>query len=107
MQQINRAYQEGDYDTLVRIDQENMSDQELTVDNLEDILLRVIKEIMHQKELFADLKKSEWYDWMVKIERAKKKNSNIFADTERQLLHDIVAKLALIKSLKAQLHINL
>lgn len=103
MKRINRAYQEADYDTLIRIDQESLTEHEQTVDNLEEILLRIMKEIMQQTQLFAELKKSEWYDWMLKIERAKKKHINIFAETERHLLNDIVAKLNLIKELKLQI----
>jgi hypothetical protein len=103
MKMINRAYQEADYDTLMKIDQENLTEQEQTVDNLEGILIRLMKEIIQQTQLYIQLKKSEWYDWMIKIERAKKKNINIFADTERHLLNDIVAKLDLIKELKQQI----
>lgn len=103
MKQINRAYQEGDYEQLARIDQDNLAEHEQTVDNLEEILIRILREIMLQTELLRKLKKSEWYEWMIKIDRAKKKNINIFADTERHLLNDIVAKLDLVKSLKAQI----
>lgn len=103
MKIINRAYQEGDYDQLANIDQENLAEHEQTIESLEEILLRLIKNIMQQTELYKNLKKSEWYDWMIKIDRAKKKNINIFADTERQLLNDIVAKMDLIKELKSQI----
>jgi|SRR6185369_16868810 len=103
MKQINRAYQEGDYDKLVKIQEEQVADHELTVDNLEEILIKVLNEIMQQNTEYADLKKSEWYFWMIKIDRAKKKNINIFVDTERQLLNDIVVKLDIIKELKAQM----
>lgn len=103
MKQVNRAYQEGDFEKLLRIDQDNLSEHEQTVDTLEDILLRIIKNIMRQNTFYKSLKTSEWYDWMIKIERAKRKQSNIFAETERQLLNDIVAKLELIKDLKKQI----
>lgn len=106
MKLINRAYQEGDYDQLLRIDQENLEENEQTIENLEEILLRLIKHIMQQTELFISLKKSEWHSWMLKIEQAKKKHVNIFAETEKQLLDDIVAKMDLIKDLKAQIETN-
>ena len=77
MKKINHAYQESDYDTLLRISQENLTEHEQTVDSLEEILLRLMKELLLQTELFTQLKKSEWYDWMIKIERAKKKHINI------------------------------
>ena len=103
MKQVNRAYQEGDYDQLVKIEQESMSDQEMTIDNLEDILLRLMKEIFQQDTVYLELKNSEWYAWMIRIDRAKKKNINIFVDTERQLLNDIVAKMDLVRDLKSQI----
>ncbi len=103
MKLINRAYQEGNYDQLVKIQEENVADQELTIDNLEEILIKVLNEIMQQNEEYKELKQSEWYYWMIKIEKAKKKNINIFVDTERQLLNDIVVKLDIIKTLKAQM----
>lgn len=103
MQQINKAYQEGDLEQLEHIDQENLEDHETTVENLEEILLRLLRAIEVQTQTYKELKQSEWYDWMIKIERAKKKHENIFADTERYLLNDIVRKIELIKSLKAEL----
>jgi hypothetical protein len=103
MKQINRAYQEGDYDLLVKIEQDHLGDKETSVGNLEDILLRVMNEINEQNLIYASLKESEWFDWMIKIERAKKKTENIFADTERNLLNTIVAKIELLKDLKAQI----
>jgi len=90
-------------DALLRIEQENLAVHEETVDNLEEILLRIIKEIMQQRHLYSELKKSEWYGWMKKIEQAKKKDQNIFAETEKQLLDDIVTKIKLVKDLKAQI----
>jgi hypothetical protein len=103
MKQINRAYQERDYDQLLKIDHENMVVQEMTIDNLSEILIRLTNDITNQKKFYADLKESEWYDWMLKIEKAKKKSLNIFAETERRLLNDIVAKLDIIKKLKSQI----
>lgn len=103
MKQINRAYQEGNYDQLLKIDHENRVVAEMTIDNLEEIFVRLSEEIRQQKKLYAKLKISEWYDWMIKIEKAKKKSINIFADTERRLLNDIVAKFAKIKKLKLQI----
>jgi hypothetical protein len=103
MKQINRAYQENNYDQLAKIDEENMPTQELTIDNLEDILVRIIKEIMQQRQQYQDLKKSEWYSWMIRIQKAKKTNINIFAETEKHLLDDIVAKMDLIKKITQQI----
>ncbi len=103
MKQINRAYQEGDYDQLLKIEHDSQSQKEQTINNLEEILVKLVNEIMQQNEQFRDLKNSEWYSWMIKIDRAKRKNMNIFVETERQLLNDIVVKLDLIKELKTQI----
>lgn len=103
MIQINRAYEEGDYEQLEKIEKEHAASRETTIENLEEMLLALMKEIDDQAQTFAELQKSEWYDWMIKIENAKKKHKDIFADTEKRLLDDIVAKLDLIKSLKMQM----
>lgn len=103
MKQINRAYQEGDYDHLVKIEKDNMVHDETTIDNLEEILITIMRDIEKQKQLYKDLKNSEWYGWMEKIERAKKKKENIFAETEKMLLDDIVAKYEVLKLLKKQI----
>ena len=103
MKQINRAYQEGDYDQLVRIERDNLAQKETTVDNLEEILETVLRDIDIQIAEYKDLKVSEWYGWMEKINRAKKTNMNIFADTERMLLDDIVVKIDMLNALKDQI----
>lgn len=103
MKQINRAYQEGDYYQLVKIEKDNIVIEESTIDNLEEILVTLIGDIEKQKLLFRELKNSEWYGWMEKIERAKKKKENIFAKTERTLLDDIVAKYDVLNALKKQI----
>lgn len=106
MKQINRAYQEGDYDQLVKIERDNVLHEETTIDNLEEILLTLMTDIEKLRIEMRELKQSEWHDWMEKIERAKKKNSNIFADTERKLLDDIVAKYDVLNALKAEIRIK-
>lgn len=103
MKQINKAYQEGDYEQLVKIEKDNLDHKETSVVNLEEILLQLLNDIEHQKIEFSELKQSEWYGWMEKIERAKKKKENIFASTERMLLDDIVAKYDVLNALKAQI----
>ncbi len=100
MKQINRAYEEGDHEKLLKIEKENAATKETTIENLEDMLLNLMKEIDEQVTIYKDLKDSEWYDWMIKIEIAKRKNKDIFADTESRLLDDIIEKLDHIKLLK-------
>ena len=103
MKQVNKAYQEGDMDQLIRIEQDHLEDKETTVEALEEILISVMASIEDQKRKFKELKESEWYDWMHKIERGKKKNEDIFKDTERNLLDDIVAKIEILNRLRAEI----
>ncbi|HUQ85119.1 MAG TPA: hypothetical protein VM077_02240 [Candidatus Limnocylindrales bacterium] len=102
MKQINRAYHEGDYDQLFKIDNEVLINQENTIDNLEIILVSITNDIDQQTETYKSLKNSEWYSWMEKINYAKKKSLNIFAETEKKLLNDILLKINTLKSLKEQ-----
>jgi hypothetical protein len=103
MMQINRAYEEGDYEQLQKIEKEHAVPKETSIENLEEILLTLMREIEEQANIFNELQNSEWHDWMIKIEAAKKKKRDIFADTEKRLLDDIVAKLDLIKALKEEM----
>jgi hypothetical protein len=103
MMSINRAYEEGDYEQLQKIEKEHAAPKENTIENLEEILLNLMREIEEQTQQYQELHKSEWYDWMLKIEAAKKKHKDIFADTEKRLLDDIIAKFELIKTLKKQM----
>lgn len=103
MKQINRAYQEGDYDQLVKIEKDNLAHEGTSIDNLEDILLMLMNDIEMEKVEYKDLKDSEWFGWMEKIERAKKKKENIFAETERMLLDDIVVKYDILNALKDEI----
>ncbi len=103
MKQINRAYQEGDYDSLVKIDNDNLTQVENTIDNMEKILVSLVNEIIDHIQSYKSLKSSEWYGWMEKINKAKKKTQDIFADTEKRLLYDISIKFDILNSLKIQL----
>jgi len=103
MKAINRAYQENDYEQLVKIEQDNIAHPETSIESLEEVLINVMREIDEQIVLFGELKTSEWYDWMQKIDRAKKKKINVFTDTEKKLLNDILAKFKIISQLRTQI----
>lgn len=104
MKQINRAYEEGDYEKLLKIEKEHTATRETSIESLEEMLLTLMKEIDEQITAYAELKMSEWYEWMIKIDNAKKRDKDIFADTERRLLDDIVSKFELIKLLKTEIN---
>jgi hypothetical protein len=103
MKQINKAYEEGDYDQLLRIEKEHAATRETSIESLEEILLTLMKDIDEQAQTYHELRQSEWHDWMIKIDYAKRRNKDIFGDTERRLLDDIVAKFDVIKSLKREI----
>lgn len=103
MKEINRAYQERDYDHLLKIGNENLPQRENTIDNMEKILVALVQEIEQKIEFYKSLKSSEWYPWMEKINKSKKKTLDIFAETEKRLLNDISAKFDILKSLKLKI----
>lgn len=104
MKQINRAYEEQDYENLKRLENEVHIDtyEESTLGKLEQILVEIENEIIQQAVYLRELRTSDWFAWKVKIENAKKRNTDIFADIERGLLDDIVRKYAILRTLKAQ-----
>jgi hypothetical protein len=103
VKQINNAFQVGDIHTLLKIDKEHAVTKDTTIEHLEEILLTLMKEIEEQNDMFISLKKSEWYGWMIKIEKAKKYKKDVFENTEKKLLDDIVAKMDMIKLYKSQI----
>ena len=103
MKEINKAYEEGDLEQLQKIEKDNSSIKDTSIENLEETLLQLMRDLEEQNRIKIELNQSEWFDWMIKIEIAKKKNKDIFADTERRLLDDIVSKLELIKIIKKQI----
>lgn len=103
MKLINRAYQECDYDQLMKIDRENLPKEENTIDNLEEILESVLYDIAQQSKSYRELESSQWYKWMQKINAGKKRNINIFEGIEKQLLRDISTKISILNGLKSQI----
>jgi hypothetical protein len=100
MKQINLAYEEGDAARLEKIDREQTSVEETSLENLQEILITIENEILEQEKLYLELQESEWYDWSLKMKKSKKSLKDIFSDTEKKLLDSIVAKLEIIKELK-------
>jgi len=103
MKQINSAYAEGDYSALVKIEHEFTVGQHSDLLTLEDVLIQLENEILHQEQVFKELQDSEWYRWELKLSRTKKPLEDIFAGVERTFLSDIMAKIEMIKNLKEQL----
>lgn len=105
MKQINIAYEEGDIERLEKIDRENTYIEETSLEGLEEVLEKTENEIIEQEKDYLKLQMSEWYKWNLKIRNSKKTLKDIFADTEKKLLNDIVAKFDIIKELKQRIEI--
>ena len=108
MKQINRAYEERDYNRLVSLKNEVYIEKyhEATIEKLTEILVAIENHMIEQKAYYKELLGSEWYVWKVKLEKAKKQQINLFAGIERSLLNDIMKKYAILKKLKNQVHPN-
>ncbi len=104
MKRINKAYAEGDIESLKSFDSTLSPEdwQETTVINLEKMLVDIENMILFWQQEFKNLRVSEWYEWKKKIASAKKKKEDVFAELERKLLDDIVRKLDVLKSLRSE-----
>lgn len=102
MKKINLAYKENDYDLLRHYENELHTENfhESTIERLEQILIDVENYIIAVAQQYRELKESEWYSWKKNIEKAKRKNVDVFKDLEKDLLDDIVKKIAILNALK-------
>ena len=104
MKQINLAYEELDIEKLKRIKSETYihTPTETSVAKLEEILVQVENDILHQIHEYHAQKMSEWYTWKKRIAYAKKRSIDVFKDIERRLLDDIVRKYEIVNELKRE-----
>lgn len=100
MKQINLAYEEGDIARLEKIEREQVPIDETSIEGLEEVLVKIENEILAQENEYNEMKQSEWYKWNLKIRKTNKTISDIFANTEKQLLDDIVTKIRLKRELQ-------
>lgn len=105
MKRVNKAYSENDYETLKKIETQHYYEKigESTVEELEMILVDLENSIIHIRQQYTELKQSDWYNWKIRIEKAKKKNEDIFKDLENDLLDDIVKKINILNNLKKEI----
>lgn len=104
MKKINLAYEEQDLEKLKRIENETyVTDYtESDLKRLEEILVHVENDIIHQIHHYHEQRMSEWYAWKKRLDVAKKKSVDIFKDIERRLLDDIVKKYDIVNMLKKE-----
>lgn len=104
MKKINLAYEEQDLEKLKRIENETyVTDYtESDLKRLEEILVHIENDIIHQIHQYHEQRMSEWYSWKKRLDIAKKKSIDIFKDIERRLLDDIVKKYEIVNMLKKE-----
>jgi hypothetical protein len=104
MKKINIAYKENDYELLKILESKLYVNhvKETSIEQLEKSLVEIENMITGLRKQYKELKNSEWYGWKEKIEHAKKKQIDIFADLEKTLLDDIVRKINILNSLKVK-----
>ncbi len=104
MKKINKAYAEGDIESLKSFDSTLSPEdwQETTVTNLEKMLVDIENMILFWQQEFKTLRVSEWYEWKKKVALAKKKKEDVFAELERKLLDDVVKKIDVLRSLRTE-----
>lgn len=102
MKKINKAYAEGDLETLRAIDQ-NEVDADIEVKTIEALKNRLVgleKSIKKIHQEFEQLKKSEWYILKENIEKAKKQKRDILSELADKVLSDIAKKENQVSELK-------
>lgn len=102
MKKINKAYADGDLETLRAIDQ-GESVQNIDVKTIEELKSRLAKlEESIKKALFEQeqLKQSEWAVLKESIEKAKKQRRDILSELAEKVVEDIAKKENQLDELK-------
>jgi len=102
MKKINKAYAEGDLETLRAIDQNEVgADIEVkTIEALKNKLAGLEKSINKIGKEFEQLKHSEWYILKENIEKTKKQKRDILSELANKVLTDIAKKENQVSELK-------
>lgn len=102
MKKINKAYAEGDLETLRVIDQGKIGDgiEIKTIEALKSKLTGLEKSIKKISQEFQQLKRSEWYILKENIKKAKKQKRDILSELADKILPDIAKKENRVNALK-------
>lgn len=102
IKKINNAYKENDYELLKILESKFFVDhvEATTIPTLEKTLVEIENMIVSLQKQYKELKTSEWFGWKQRLDKAQKKQIDIFADLEKSLLDDIVKKMSILNSLK-------
>jgi len=102
MKKINKAYNEGDLETLRAINQgEGIASIDIkTIEELRNKLARLeesIKKALYEQE---QLRRSEWAILKDSIDKAEKQNRDILSELSEKVVEDIAKKENLLEELK-------
>lgn len=102
MKKINKAYAEGDLETLRAIDKNEIgADIEVkTIEALKSKLAGLEKSIKKISQEFEQLMRSEWYILKENIDKAKKQKRDILGELADKVLTDIAKKENQVSELK-------
>ena len=102
MKKINKAYAEGDLETLRAIDQNEVGAaiEVKTIEALKNKLAGLEKSINKIGKEFEQLKHSEWYILKENIKKAKKQKRDILSELADKVLTDIAKKENQVSELK-------
>jgi len=95
MKKINKAYAEGDLETLRSIDKgeyPEIPSEELTIEQLRRKLVIIEQSISKVEQEIEELKQSEWFILRENIEKAEKRNRDLLDELAEKLLTDIAKK---------------
>ncbi|MEX0918479.1 MAG: hypothetical protein WDZ85_00705, partial [Candidatus Paceibacterota bacterium] len=102
MKKINKAYAEGDLETLRTIDRTGAGDdiETQTIESLKNKLAGLETSIKKIYQEYESLKKSEWFILRENIEKAKKHNRDILSELADKVLSDVTKKENQVDELK-------
>jgi hypothetical protein len=116
MKKINTAYSERNLEALLALEStQNVAfAAELSLEQLEETLVRVENSIRDAEGNLVVLQRSPWYEWKKKIEKAAKvalakgeqshKKQDVFVELEQKFLDDIVKKIEMVQKLRKEVH---
>lgn len=102
MKEINKAYREHDLAELKTIagKQALSEEQEDSIERMQLLLREIINSEERLQQEYKSLEKSEWYQWMMRIQNAK--GRDLFQELEEKILDDISKKEITLSKLKTE-----
>lgn len=104
MKKINKAYTDNDLDALKQFESTHtiINTEEVTEKDLEKMLEQTENMIIDLEAELMIMKKSTWYEWKKKMEKAGVKDTtkDIFLELENELLDDIAQKIEKVQKLR-------